>query len=73
MYIYIYIYSTPQFETFEFGANAEKKQGYISIRLAPRCDVTAEGAPERLADFSIFNMADNFYTCILNYFSTLSQ
>jgi hypothetical protein len=28
-------------------------------------DVTAEGASERLGDFSIFNMADNLYTCIL--------
>jgi hypothetical protein len=26
-----------------------------------RCDVTAEGASERLADFSIFNMAENLY------------
>ena len=31
-----------------------------------RCDVTAEGASERLADFSIFNMADNLYTYILS-------
>jgi hypothetical protein len=26
-----------------------------------RCDVTAKGASERLADFSIFNMAENLY------------
>ena len=50
-----------------------KKPGYISIRPAPRCDVTAEGAPQRLADFNIFNMVDNFYVCIFNYFSTLSR
>ena len=34
------------------------------MRLGPKCDVTAEGASERLADFSIFNMAD-MYKCIL--------
>ena len=34
------------------------------MRLGPRCDVTAEGASERLADFSIFNTADNLYTAI---------
>jgi hypothetical protein len=26
-----------------------------------RCDVTAKGASERLADFSIFHMAENLY------------
>ena len=36
----------------------EKKRG-CSTRLGPRCDVTAKGASERLADFSIFNMAEN--------------
>jgi hypothetical protein len=38
----------------------EKKRG-CSTRLGPRCDVTAKGALERLADFSIFNMAENLY------------
>jgi hypothetical protein len=37
-------------------ASARKKHG-----LGPRCDVTAEGASERLADFSIFNMAENLH------------
>ena len=32
--------------------------------LGRRCDITAEGASERLTGFSIFNMAD--YTCILS-------
>jgi hypothetical protein len=39
-------------------ASARKKRG-CSTRLGPRCDVTAKGASERLADFSIFNMAEN--------------
>ena len=34
--------------------------------LGPGCDVIAEGASERLADFSIFNMADKLYTWILS-------
>ena len=38
------------------------------MRLAPSCDVTAEGAPERLADFSIFSMAVDLYASILNSF-----
>ena len=38
------------------------------MRLGPRCDVTAEGALERLADFSIFIMADNLYTYIHDSF-----
>ena len=41
-------------------ASARKKSG-CSTRLGPRCDVTAKGAPERLADFNIFNMAENLY------------
>ena len=32
-----------------------------STRLGPRCDVTAQCASERLADFSIFNKAENLY------------
>ena len=39
---------------------AREKRG-CSTRLGPRCDVTAKGASERLADFSIFNMAENLY------------
>jgi hypothetical protein len=39
----------------------EKTRMYSSTRLGPRCDVTAKGASERLADFSIFNMAGNLY------------
>jgi hypothetical protein len=35
------------------------------MRLGARCHVTAEGASERQADFNIFNMAYNLYTCIL--------
>jgi hypothetical protein len=38
---------------------AREKSG-CSTRLGPRCDVTAKGASERLADFSIFNMAEKF-------------
>ena len=41
------------------------------MRLGPRCDVTAEGASERLADFSIFNMAD-MYKCILEELEKVS-
>ena len=32
-----------------------------NVDVGPRCDVTAKGASERLADFSIFNMAENVY------------
>jgi hypothetical protein len=39
---------------------AREKSG-CSTRLGPRCDVTTKGDPERLADFSIFNMAENLY------------
>jgi hypothetical protein len=39
---------------------AREKRG-CSARLGPRCDVTAKGASERLADFNIFNMAENLY------------
>jgi hypothetical protein len=42
-------------------ASARKKVDACSTRLGPRCDVTAKGASERLADFSIFNMAENLY------------
>ena len=42
------------------------------MRLGPRCDVTAEGASERLADFSIFNMAD-MYKCILEELEKVGQ
>jgi hypothetical protein len=47
-------------------ASARKKRG-CSTRLGPRCDVTAKGASERLADFSIFNMAENLYIQITLY------
>jgi hypothetical protein len=35
---------------------AREKSG-CSTRLGPMCDVTAKGASERIADFSIFNIA----------------
>ena len=44
----------------------EKTWMYSSTRLGHRCDVTAKGASERLADFSIFNMAENLYIQIIN-------
>ena len=47
----------------------EKKRG-CSTRLGPRCDVTAKGASERLADFSIFNMAENLYIHSNNFVNT---
>jgi hypothetical protein len=34
----------------------EKTWIHPRTRLGSRCDVTAQGASERLADFSIFNM-----------------
>ena len=45
-----------------------KNKDICSMRLGTRCDVTAESALERLADFSIFIMADNLYTYIHNSF-----
>jgi hypothetical protein len=41
-------------------ASARKIRG-CSTRLGLRCDVTAKGASERLADFGIFSMAENLY------------
>jgi hypothetical protein len=32
-----------------------------NVDVGPRCDVTAKGASEHLADFSTFNMAGNLY------------
>jgi hypothetical protein len=48
---------------------ARKKRG-CSTRLGPRSDVTAKGASERLADFSIFNMAENLYIHSNNFVNT---
>jgi hypothetical protein len=33
----------------------------VDVVQDPNLDVTAKGASERLADFSIFNMAENLY------------
>jgi hypothetical protein len=42
-------------------ASARKNVDVVRACMGPRCDVTAKGALERLADFSIFNMAENLY------------
>jgi hypothetical protein len=42
-------------------ASTRKNVDVVRDCMGPGCDVTAKGASERLADFSIFNMAENLY------------